>query len=119
MRDPVAVVDDYLSGVETGDFDRVRSCLADRFSYRGPLRQFDDPDAFIANVWHFGQILQRIERRKIFTDGPQVCGILNFHIHFHERRTIPVVLWAKVEDGKIVSIESFYDSADYTRLFDE
>lgn len=118
MSDPVAVLDEYLSGVEAGDFDRVRSCLADQFSYRGPLRQFDDPDAFIANIWHFGQILHRIERRKMFADGHHACGILNFHIHLHERRTIPIVLWVKVEEGKIASMESFFDSADYARLFE-
>jgi len=115
--DPVHVVEIYLKAFEQGDFARVRSCLADRFIYKGPTARFKDPESFIENVWHVGQILHHIEIRKTFVEGNDVCSIMNFHVHLDERRSVPVVQWAKVENGKIRMIEVFFDATDYSAMF--
>jgi len=118
MRSPAQVVEEYLAALDGQDFDRVRLCLSDEFSHRGPVFRFDDPDEFVASVWHFGQILHRIEMRKMFVEGSDVCCILTLHIHLHERRSVPAALLARVEEGKIRSLEIIYDSAEYKRLFE-
>jgi len=115
--EPAQIVEIYLKAFEHGDFDRVRSCLSDAFSYTGPTARFSDPESFIENIWHVGQIIHHIEIRKIFIEGNDVCTIMNFHVHLDERRSVPVVQWAKVEDGKIISIEVFFDASDYTAMF--
>jgi ketosteroid isomerase-like protein len=114
---PAQIIDDYLKAIAQGDFDRVRSCLADGFSYKGPTASFTDPESFIENIWHVGQILHHIETRKTFVDGNDVCSILNFHVHFDEPRSVPVVQWASVKNGKIQSIEVFFDATDYMAMF--
>lgn len=114
---PAQIIDDYLKAIAQGDFDRVRACLADGFSYKGPTARFADPESFIENVWHVGQILHHIEIRKTFVDGNDVCSILNFHVHFDERRSVPVVQWATINDGKIQTIEVFFDATDYMAMF--
>jgi len=115
--EPAHIVESYLKAFEHGDFDRVRSCLADNFTYKGPTARFKDPESFIENVWHVGQILHHIEVRKTFVEGNDVCSIMNFHVHLDERRSVPVVQWAKIEDGKIRTIEVFFDASDYTAMF--
>ena len=114
---PAEIIDDYLKAIARGDFDRVRSCLADGFSYKGPTASFTDPESFIENIWHVGQILHHIETRKTFVDGNDVCSILNFHVHFDEPRSVPVVQWATVKDGKIQTIEVLFDATDYMAMF--
>ena len=115
--EPARIVEIYLKAFEHGDFDRIRSCLSDAFSYKGPTARFNDPESFIENVWHVGQIMHHIEIRKTFIEENEVCTIMNFHVHLDERRSVPVVQWAKVEDGKIISIEVFFDASDYTAMF--
>jgi hypothetical protein len=87
------------------------------FTYKGPTARFSDPESFIENVWHVGQIIHHIEIRKTFVEGNEVCTIMNFHVHLDERRSVPVVQWAKVEDGKIRFIEVFFDASDYMAMF--
>ena len=115
--EPAYIVETYLKAFEHGDFDRVRSCLADTFTYQGPTAGFNDPESFIENIWHVGQIIHHIEIRKTFVEGNDVCTIMNFHVHLYERRSVPVVQWAKVEDGKIRTIEVFFDASDYLAMF--
>ena len=115
--EPKHIVEAYLKAFEQGNFDSVRACLADSFTYKGPTAHFKDPESFIDNIWHVGQILHHIEIRKTFVEDNNVCTIMNFHVHLDERRSVPVVQWAKVGDGKIVSIEVFFDASDYTAMF--
>lgn len=117
--DPAQVVESYLQAFEQGDFERVRSCLADKFIYKGPTARFKDPESFIENIWHVGQIMHHIEIRKTFVEDHDVCTIMNFHVHLDERRSVPVVQWAKVENGKIQMIEVFFDATDYSAMFSD
>ena len=111
------IIEAYFKAFEERDFDRVRSCLSDSFTYTGPTAKFNGPDSFLENIWHVGQILQRIEFRKTFVDGNNVCSIMNFHVHLDEPRSVPVVQWAIIEKGKISSIEVFFDATEYSLMF--
>lgn len=114
---PAQVVETYLKAIEQGDFDAARSCLAASFSYQGPTASFNNPESFIENIWHVGQILHHIEIRKTFVEDNDVCTIMNFHVYLDERRSVPVVQWSKIEDGKIAAIEVFFDASDYIAMF--
>ena len=114
---PAQIVENYLNAIGQGDFELARSCLSDAFTYIGPTAHFNDPESFIENIWHVGQILHHIENRKTFVDGNDVCTIMDFHVHFDERKSVPVVQWAKIENGKIRTIEVFFDATDYMAMF--
>lgn len=118
-QSPQRVVEAYLDAIESRDFEHARSYLADRgFSYRSAISSFDDPDAFMADVWRVGPIMDGIERRRTFVDGEEVCSILNFRIRMDRLQVTPVVQLARVVDGKIVSIEAFFDASEYVKMFD-
>lgn len=115
---PDDVVNTYLDAIAAGDFRRVRACLADEgFSNRSPISTFSEADAFVADISRVGAILERIERRRIFVDGNDVCVILNYVTHMHKRQVTPVVHWIRVSEGKITSIETFFDARVYEELF--
>ncbi|MBI5462426.1 MAG: hypothetical protein HY941_09610, partial [Gammaproteobacteria bacterium] len=66
-----------------------------------------------------GQILDGIDVRRLFVDGNEICAILDFRIRINIVDITRVVLWAIVEDGKIVSIEAFFDATEYSQMFPE
>lgn len=116
---PQEVVHAYLDAIEARDFEHARTYLSDgHFTYRSPIAGFNDADAFIADIWRVGPILEGIDRRKTFVDGNEVCDILGFKIRMAQLSTIPVVHWAIVDGDKIVSIEVFFDATAYSRMFD-
>ena len=119
-KSPQHIVHEYLKAIEKRDFEHARLFLSDtQFSYQSPIARFDDADKFIADATLIGTIIERVERRKTFVDGNEVCDILNFVVRISEQIITPVVQWTKVENNRIVFIESFFDAYEYKRMFDD
>lgn len=113
------IVNGYLGAIGARDFERARRFLADRgFSNRSPISSFDDADAFVADLSRVGAILERMERRRMFVDGNEVCVILDYVTHMQRRQVTPVVHWMRIADGKIAAIETFFDARVYEELFE-
>jgi len=118
-KTPDAVVQGFLDAVAERDFDRAREFLADAgFSYRSPLSDLDDATAFIADISRVGPILERIEVRRTFVDGDEVCTIINFFSRMDRLQVTPVVQWSRVADGRIAAIEVFFDARQYASMFE-
>lgn len=116
---PVQIVTAYLDALEARDFALARTYLADQgFTYRSPVINVDDADAFIADIWRVGPILERIERRRHFVDANAVCSILNFKLSMSGFQNVPVAHLASIANGKIEAIEAFFDATEYMKLFD-
>ncbi|MCC6302083.1 MAG: nuclear transport factor 2 family protein [Gammaproteobacteria bacterium] len=119
MSGASGVMREFLDALAGRDFPRARACLSDhRFVYSSPLSVFDDPDAFIADISRLGSILEKLETRHALASDAEVCAIVNFKVRMAELSSIDVVLWASVEDGRIVSMEAFFDGRKYDALFE-
>lgn len=115
---PAEVVDRYLDAIMRRDDETLRGCLADSgFRYHSPIATYEDPAAFVHFVTMTGGILQRILRRRRFTEGGDVCDWLVFVTQLSERVETPAVQWARVEEGRIHSIELLFDPYRYRLLF--
>ncbi|MGB5539798.1 MAG: nuclear transport factor 2 family protein [Gammaproteobacteria bacterium] len=116
---PEDTVASFLDAIEARDFDLARGYLSDsQFSYRSPVSRTDNADTFIALVSRIGPILERIERRRTFVDGGDVCSILQYRTTMDAIKNVPVVQLATVIAGKIVALEVFFDASEYNRMLD-
>jgi predicted SnoaL-like aldol condensation-catalyzing enzyme len=116
---PVAVVSAYLDAFEARDFERARRYLSDTdFHYHSPVSDADNADAFTINISRLGPILERIERRKVFTQGNEVCVIMHLITTMESMKDVPVVELATVIDGRITNMEVFFDASEYNRMFE-
>lgn len=110
-------VESYIEAIASKDFDRARTFLADTgFSYRSPLSSHSDADRFIADISRVWPILEGIDVRRAFVDGDEVCSILDYRIRLSSLQVVPVAQLAKVSDGRIVALETFFDASDYRRM---
>ncbi|MGE0372037.1 MAG: nuclear transport factor 2 family protein [Gammaproteobacteria bacterium] len=109
----------FLDALVERDFSRARACLSDNgFVYSSPLSVFNDPDAFITDISRLGAILEKLETRRLFADGAEVCVIVNFKVRMAELSSIDVALWASVERDRITSMDAFFDGRKYDALFE-
>ena len=116
--DPLSVVEAYFAALSAYDFGGMRALLADRgFSFHSPIATIDSADLFIQYSAHMGGIIQSLEVRKVFVDGPDVCQFLTYRIQISEKRTVEVAQWSHVENGRIQRIESLYDASIYREMF--
>jgi predicted SnoaL-like aldol condensation-catalyzing enzyme len=115
---PKEIVNAYIDAIAARDFQRARGLLANgRFSTRSPISAFESADAYVTDISRVGPILEGIERRRVFADGDEVCVILDYITRMDRRQVTPVVHWMRIEDGKIVFIESFFDARGYDAFF--
>ena len=113
------LVDCFFNTVEARDFERVSQCLSPKkFAYVSPIETFDNAEDFVARASRVGPITERIERRKLFVDGDEVCVIYNFITTMDALAVTRTAQWMKIESGKIVSIELFFDAHAYASMFE-
>ena len=112
-------VDAFLDAIESHDYERARRYLADDgFRYESPISRFSSADDFIQHLSLLGGIVRRIERRKVFVDGEDVCHLLVYVTQLSDKEATKVAHWSRVVDGRIRCIEVLFDTHWYRQLFE-
>ena len=92
-----------------GDFSGVP--LADNFTFRGPVADFDDAAGYRAMAAQAGPLVTKFVVRQQFSDGNRVCTIIDWEMDLPVApMTSAEVL--EVEDGQIVRGELIYDAEE-------
>ncbi len=116
-RSPLEIVDAYIDSIAQHDNARARRYLSDSdFEYISPLNTFSSADKLMDYMELATPILQRVERRKVFIDGDELCHILLVTSQISEKRAATVVQWSKVTADKIARIELVFDAHEYKML---
>ena len=117
QQSPESIVTAFIDAIEARDFECARGYLSGaQFAYRSPVSKVDNADDFISIISRIGPILVKIERRKTFVDGGDVCSILNYRTTMEALKEVPVVQLATVVAGKIISLEAFFDASEYNKM---
>jgi len=118
-KTPVEVGNAYVDALEARDFELARKYLSDTcFHYRSPVTESSNADNFTVIISRIGPILERIERRKVFTKDDEVCIVMHIITTMEQMKDMPVVLLAKVVDGRITDMEVFCDASEYNKMFE-
>jgi len=114
---PESLVSAFIDAIEARDFECARGYLSDKqFSYRSPVSKVGNADDFISIISRIGPILVKIERRKTFVEGGDVCSILIYRTTMEALKEVPVVQLATVAAGKIIALEAFFDASEYNKM---
>jgi hypothetical protein len=101
------IVMEYLQVlIERRDFQTARGYLKDNVSYVSPLNSFDRVEPYLK--YNESLHLPKPDIKKVFADGDDVCLIYEMTLAT-QPTTLPVSLWAHVDDGKISSINIIFD----------
>jgi ketosteroid isomerase-like protein len=117
MPSPAEVVERYFDAWTAKDFDTARSLLRDDLSFKGPIEQFDSADALMESIKQLTEIVTGAERNGIVEQGDQVCVI--YDLHTVPIPTAPVAEWYTVRDGKIASLQAFFDARPFAAMFEQ
>jgi ketosteroid isomerase-like protein len=113
MADTAAdVAETYLQAWRAGDFDTLRTTLADDATFDGPLGQARSADECITGLQNMSKIMTDIVVRKTWADGNDV--VTWFDLHTADTDPLPTVNWRHIENGKITSIEVTFDPRPLT-----
>lgn len=116
--DPKTVAIDYLDAVAKKDLDRVGELLAPDLHFKGPSMTRTTAEDFIGALRGLGAIHVRNDLRRVFADGDEVCVIYDF-VTDTPAGALPMIEWLRVRDGRIRSIDLFYDRVPWKRVMEE
>lgn len=111
------VVERYFDAWTAKDFETARSLLADDLHFTGPIETLDNADALMESIKGLAQIVTGAERRGLVEQGEQVCVI--YDLHTVAIPTAPVAEWYTVRDGKIASLQAFFDARPFAAMFEK
>jgi ketosteroid isomerase-like protein len=116
MTDAARVAEDFFAAWTGKDFDGARALLHDDLEFRGPIDSFDDADAYMRAIQGLSQIVTGADKRKVFVDGDDVCVI--YDLKTAPVPSAPTAEWYRVRDGRIASIQVFFDARPFAPLFE-
>jgi uncharacterized protein YozE (UPF0346 family) len=107
------IVMEYLDLItERQDFKTARNYLKDNVSYVSPLNSFDSAEPYLK--YNESLHLPKLDIKKIFTDGDDVCILHETNIT-KPPATVFTSLWFHVDDGKISSLRALFDPRPFVR----
>jgi len=114
MTNAADIVERYFTAFYAGDGSTARQYLRDdNFSFSGPNATFDSADRYAKMADHVGgPLLTRVDRHKVFVDGPDVCLFYDL-VTTATPALIPIAEWYHLEDGKIATIRMIFDTQPF------
>jgi hypothetical protein len=106
------IVERYQKALGSKDFKGARGLLSDDLEFHGPIDTFHRADDYIKAIQQLASIIQRIEPRKTFVDGPDVCFIYNM-VTNTPAGTARVAEWYRVAGDRIKAIDVFFDARPF------
>ncbi len=116
MSNAVAVVQGFRQALGKGDYAAARKLLHDRFSFQGPFETFDRPEAYLESIKKLHNIIERIDMKKMFVDGADVCMLYDM-VTKSPAGTAFIAEWHQVKGDKIAAIRVVFDARPFAAMF--
>ena len=110
MSQPVIVVKNFYEAFGAKDWVRLRSLIADDFTFRGSMAAFDNPDDFVRAMSQL-PFEGYFEDSKFITEGDQVVHSFLWKMTSPATSDIHMCEVFEVSGEKIKVSELYYDSA--------
>jgi len=116
MANANKIVGDYKQAMGKGDFAAARKLLHDDLSFEGPIERFSSPEPYLEALKKLHHIVQRVDVRKMFSDGNDVC-ILYDMVTNTPAGTAFIAEWYQVRGDKIAAIRVVFDARPFAAMF--
>jgi ketosteroid isomerase-like protein len=116
--DPKTLALSYLDAVGKKELDRLNGLLAPDLAFRGPSMTRSTARDFLAALARLGAIHVRNDVKRVFVDGDEVCVIYDF-VTDTPAGALPTIEWLRLENGRIRSIDLYYDRVPWKTVMDE
>ena len=98
------IVLNFLSGLNTEDFETAKTFLADDMKFDGVMGKRDSAESYIGDM---KKMKFKYDIQKVFEDGNDVCVLYN--INMSEKANIFTCGCYQLNDGKIKELKVVFD----------
>src|SRR5437588_4547384 len=116
MTSASEIVESYQAELGKGDFATARTLMQENMTFQGPLDTFNKADDYLEALKKLASIIQRIDLKKVFVDGDDVCVLYDM-VTNTPAGTAFIAEWYQVKDGKIAALRAVFDARPFATLF--
>jgi ketosteroid isomerase-like protein len=113
---PIEVAQSFKAALGKGDVAAARKLMHDDMTFQGPLEAFSAPEPYLAALGKLASIVERIEVKKLFADGDDVCMLYDM-VTRTPAGTAFIAEWLQVRDGRIAKIRTVFDARPFAAMF--
>jgi limonene-1,2-epoxide hydrolase len=116
MTSAKEIVETYQAALGRGDFAAARELLHDDLAFHGPIDTFNRADEYLAASKRLANIIQRIDVKKVFAEGNDVCVLYDM-VTNTPAGTAFIVEWYQVRGDKIGALRAVFDARPFAAMF--
>lgn len=109
------IVKSYRAALGAGDFAAARKLMRDDMTFQGPFDTFHTADEYLEAVKQLASIIQRIDLKKVFVDGEDVCVLYDM-VTNTPAGTAFIAEWYQVAGGQITALRAVFDARPFAPL---
>jgi len=106
----------YFDHWSKKEYDASASYLDENLSFTGPIDKFNNAKDYLQTIKRLGQIVTGVHKKKTFVEGNDVCVLYDLATNT-PAGTVPCAEWIHAEDGKVKSIQVFFDARPFAAMF--
>jgi SnoaL-like protein len=110
------IVMSYQAALGAGDFVAARKLMQDTMTFQGPFDTFHTADEYLEAVKKLASIIQRIDLKRVFVDGQDVCVLYDM-VTNTPAGTAFIAEWYQVGGDQITSLHAVFDARPFAALF--
>jgi len=115
MANAKEIVEKFQAALGQKDFAAARKFLDDNLAFQGPIDTFDRADNYIEAVKGLSAIIQRIDVKRIFSDGNDVCLLYDM-VTNTPAGTAFIAEWYQIKGDKIGALRVVFDARPFANL---
>jgi len=112
MSDAIKLIKKMDEAFKAKDTEGFRATLHPEYSFKGPMMGFDNVDEAVAFVENCPFEFHN-ENETYAEQGDKIFRVFDWVVTAPFQKTIRMVEYMKMKDGKLHSAELFYDTAEF------
>ena len=104
---------DHWSKKEYQDSARY---LDENLSFKGPIDTFNNSKDYLQAISRLAPIVVEVRKKKTFVDGKDACFVYDL-VTSTPAGTVPCAEWIHSDQGKVKSIQVFFDARPFAAMF--
>ena len=106
----------YFDHWSKKEYQASAKYLDDNLSFKGPIDTFTNSKDYLQAISRLAQIVVEVRKKRTFIDGNDACFVYDL-VTSTPAGTVPCAEWIRVEQGKVKSIQVFFDARPFAAMF--
>ena len=106
----------YFEHWSNKEYETSAQYLDENLSFKGPIDTFSNAKDYLAAIKRLAPIVVEVHKKRTFVDGKDTCFIYEL-VTNTPAGTVPCAEWIHSDQGKVKSIQVFFDARPFAAMF--